>query len=40
MKKISISALMMSIVFIVIGCNNNTYSDDLKTEPTWIQTFI
>ena len=40
MKKISISALMMSIVFIVIGCNNNTYSDDLKEEQTLIENFI
>ena len=40
MKKISISALMMSIVFIVMGCNNNTYSDDLKEEQTLIENFI
>lgn len=40
MKKISIAALLLSIVFIVMGCNNNTYSDDLKEEEKLIENFI
>ena len=40
MKKISLSALLLSIVFILVGCNNNTYSDDLKEEQKLIENFI
>ena len=40
MKKISLSALLLSIVFILVGCNNNTYSDDLKEEQKLIEHFI
>ena len=40
MKKISITALLLSIVFILAGCNNNTYSDDLKEEEELIENFI
>ena len=30
----------MSITFVLIGCNNNTYSDDLKEEQKLIENFI
>lgn len=40
MKKINLSALLLSIVFILVGCNNNTYSDDLKEEQKLIENFI
>ena len=30
----------MSIAFVLIGCNNNTYSDDLKEEQKLIENFI
>ena len=40
MKKITISALLLSFAFILIGCNNNTYSDDLKEERQLIENFI
>ena len=40
MKQITISALLMSITFVLIGCNNNTYSDDLKEEQKLIENFI
>lgn len=40
MKKIALSALLLSIVFILVGCNNNTYSDDLKEEQKLIENFI
>ena len=30
----------MSMTFILIGCNNNTYSDDLKAEEELIESFI
>ena len=32
--------LLMSMTFILIGCNNNTYSDDLKAEEELIESFI
>ena len=32
--------LLMSMTFILIGCNNNTYSDDLKAEEDLIESFI
>lgn len=38
-KKINI-ALLLSIVFIAVGCNQNTYSDDLKEEEKLIENFI
>lgn len=40
MKQFTISALLLSIVFVLIGCNNNTYSDDLKEEQKLIENFI
>lgn len=40
MKQITIFALLMSIAFVLIGCNNNTYSDDLKEEQKLIENFI
>lgn len=40
MKQFTISALLLSIVFVLIGCNNNTYSDDLKEEQQLIENFI
>lgn len=40
MKQITIFALLMSITFVLIGCNNNTYSDDLKEEQKLIENFI
>ena len=32
--------LLMSMTFILIGCNNSTYSDDLKAEEELIESFI
>jgi len=40
MKKINLWMLLMSMTFILIGCNNNTYSDDLKAEEELIESFI
>lgn len=40
MKQFTISALLLSIAFVLIGCNNNTYSDDLKEEQKLIENFI
>ena len=31
---------MMSFIILLIGCNNNTYSDDLKEEQKLIENFI
>ena len=40
MKQITIFALLMSIAFVLIGCNYNTYSDDHKEEQNLIENFI
>lgn len=40
MKKISLWTLLLSMATILIGCNNNTYSDDLKAEEELIENFI
>jgi hypothetical protein len=40
MKKTSFIVLLVSIGCILIGCNNNTYSDDLKEEAKLIENFI
>ena len=39
MKNISIWMLIMSLI-ILTGCNENTYSDDLKEEQKLIENFI
>ena len=40
MKKICFWTLLTSMTIILIGCNNNTYSDDLKAEAELIENFI